>query len=123
MPAGLTGLTRDATDAIYIEEGDIDHHFSVGSSAGALYSAYDMHLHTGGLHANSGVHALDFTTADGVPSGLVAAIGTHSYIDPIHQHIGTYSTPSQTEYAGEKTGGGARIFASQIRDLNDRPFG
>lgn len=107
MPSGLTGIARSATDAIYIEEGDIDHNFSVPATAGAHFTAYDMVIDSGDLHPNSEIHAFDISTSNGAPSGDVCAIGTHTYIAPICQDIGSYTSPSQTEYAGRKTGGGA----------------
>ena len=107
MPAGLTGVARDAVDAIFIDNGDIDHNFDVPDTAYSTFTAYDLVLDAADLAANSEIHGFDITTAGGTPSGKIAAISSGTYIDPIHQHIGTYSTPSQTEYAGRKTGGGS----------------
>jgi len=107
MPSGLTGPARAAGDALHITEGDIQHDFSVSATAGESFTAYDMIIDSGNLHANSEIHAFDISTSNGVPSGEIAAIGVHSYVSPVHQRIGTYTTPSQTEYAGEKTGGGS----------------
>jgi hypothetical protein len=42
----------------------------------------------------------------GTPSGHLVAVGTHTGIIPLHQHIGVFTTPSQTEYAGVKHTGG-----------------
>lgn len=106
MPSGLAGQARDNTEAIYIKNGDIEHNFDVPATAGAHFTSYDMVVDASLLHANSQVHAYDVQVAGGVPSGIVAAIGTHSYVAPIHQHIGTYVTPSQSTYAGRKTSGG-----------------
>jgi len=107
MPSGLTGPARANTDAIHITEGDIHHDFSVTNTAGELFTAYDAIADVSLQHANSHVHFFDVSTANGEPSGKVVGLGVHSYVAPIHQHIGTYTSPSQTEYAGRKTNGGS----------------
>jgi len=95
------------TCALDIQDGKICHNYTTGSDAGATYTAYDSIVDASNLNANSEFHALDVAVAGGTPSGAVVALGTHSNVSPIHQHIGSFSTPSQTEYAGRKTGGGA----------------
>lgn len=42
----------------------------------------------------------------GTPAGVVAALGVIGKIDPIRHEAATPTTPSQTEFAGRKTGGG-----------------
>jgi len=102
MPAGLTGQARNAVDAIYIQDGDIDHNYSVPNTALSHFTAYDFVIDSHLLAANSEIHTIDVSTSDGIPAGDVAGLAVHTYVDPIHQHIGTYTSPSQTEYAGEK---------------------
>jgi len=107
MPSDLSGLARYNTEALYISEGDIEHYFTVPNTAATSFTAYDMVIDASNLVASSEIHAFDVALANGAPSGTVAAIGTHTDIDPIHQHIGSFTSPSQTEYAGRKTGGGS----------------
>jgi len=117
MPSGLTGAARDAVDAIYIQDGDIDHNYSVPNTAYSQFTAYDFAIDSSLLAANSEIHTIDVATTGGSPSGDVVALATHTYVAPIHQHIGTYTTPSQTEYAGRKTTGGT-VWADGI-DTNE----
>jgi len=59
--------------------------------------------------ASSGIHGFSVSTSNGAPSGGIAALAAGTYVDPIHQHIGTYSTPDQTTpdaYAGHTSDGG-----------------
>jgi len=106
MPSGLIGPARANTDAIHITEGDIHHDFSVPNTAGALFTAYDAIADVSLQHANSHIHFFDVSTANGEPSGKIVGLGVHAYVAPIHQHIGTYASPSQTEYAGRKINSG-----------------
>ena len=112
MPAGrtLTGAARSACDAISIDDGDVDHFYSVPNTAAAHFTAYDFVVDSGLLHANSEIHTIDIAITDGTPAGDVVGLGTHSYISPIHQHIGTYTTPDQTTpdaFAGHTSDGGS----------------
>jgi len=93
--------------ALHTLEGKIRQDFTIGSDAYAHYTSHDVILDAANLNANSAVHAIDIATSGGIPAGEVVGLGCHSYVAPIHQHIGTYTSPSQTEYAGRKTGGGS----------------
>ena len=55
--------------------------------------------------ATSIFHALEVSTT-GTPAGELTAIGIIGNVSPIHQHVTTLATPSQTEFAGLKSGGG-----------------
>ena len=105
MPSGLTGQVRDNVSALSIVDGDIDHSFIVPATGGSEFTAYDFVLNVGDLVSTSEVHAID-VVAVGSPAGNVAGLAVHLNVDPIHQHIDSYSSPSQTEYAGRKTTGG-----------------
>jgi len=87
MPAG--GV------ALHIEEGKIKQEFTSGSDAGAEYTAIDMFMDASNQAANSETHAIDVAVVGGDPAGLVVGLGTHTYVAPVHQHIGVFSTPDQ----------------------------
>jgi len=111
MPDGrtLTGAARSACDALAIQDGDVNHSFAVPDTAASTFSAYDLILDSGLLSSNSGIHGFSVSTSNGAPSGSVAALAADTYVDPIHQHIGIYSTPDQTTpdaYAGHTSDGG-----------------
>lgn len=74
--------------------------FVAPSDAASLFAAVDIEMNVAALAADSELHAID-VAATGTTSGGMAAIGVHDAVDVIHQNIGTLSTPSQTEYAGE----------------------
>jgi len=112
MPDGkaLTGTARAACNALSIQDGDIDHYLSVPNTAASLFTAYDFVIDAELLHANSCIHTISVSLANGAPSGTVAALSTDTHIDPIHQHIGTYSTPDQATpdaYSGYTDDGGS----------------
>lgn len=124
VPSGLTGAARDATDALQIIEGDIDQSVTIPATEAETFTLYDMVVDISSLHANSEVHGINMTAAGGTPSGEIVAIGTHSHVAPIHQHIGAFSTPSQTEYAGRKVGAtwtdgidGVEIFVANSNEI------
>ena len=93
--------------AIDIEEGEIHQDFTTGSDAGAEYTSYDMVIHAETLNAASTTHAIDIALSAGDPAGDVYALGTHSFIGPVKQSIGVYTTQDNLELQGRKTGGGA----------------
>jgi|GEM_PF-2077576 len=112
MPDGrtLTGAARSACDALSIQDGDIDHFFAVPATAATIFTAYDISVDAGLLHTNSEIHAIDVSVAGGDPDGDVAAVSTGTYVAPIHQHIGAYSTPDQATpdaFAGHTSDGGS----------------
>ena len=81
--------------ALHIEEGKIKQEFTSGSDAGAEYTAIDMFMDASNQAATSETHAIDVAVVGGDPAGLVVGIGTHTYVAPVHQHIGVFSTPDQ----------------------------
>ena len=91
------------TDAIRIREGKIRHLFTSGSDALAQYTVHDIVVDTSSQDSTSGTHAMDVALADGL-TGRVAAVGTHTGIDVIHQHVGTF-TAMGANYAGRLTSG------------------
>ena len=99
--------TASNAHAIDIDEGQLHHSYTAGSAAGAEYTVHDIILNIHSLNAASEVHAIDVAVAEGTPVGEVVALGTHANVAPIKQSIGSYTTPSQTEFAGRETGGGA----------------
>jgi len=113
MPSDLVGAARNATSAIYIEDGDIDHNYAVSGTVSSEFTAYDMVIDAELLDSTSVVHSFDVSLTDGSPDGKVVALGTHNDISPIEQIIGYYNTPSQTEYAGLK-GTGGTVWADGI---------
>lgn len=104
---GIRVVMPEGLHAIHVAEGVIRQDFSTGTDAGAEYVAHDVVVDGTNLNAASTIHVFDVSVSGGTPSGDICAIGTHSDVAPICQLIGAFSTPSQTEYAGEKTGGGA----------------
>ncbi len=93
--------------ALDIEEGEIHQDFTTGSDAGAEYTAIDVVIHAETLNAASTIHAIDIALSAGDPAGDVYALGTHSFIGPVKQSIGVYTTQDNLELQGRKTGGGA----------------
>lgn len=81
--------------ALHIEEGKIKQEFTSGSDAGAEYTAIDMFMDASNQAANSETHAIDVAVVGGDPAGVVVGIGTHTYVAPVHQHIGVFSIPDQ----------------------------
>ena len=93
-------------NAIDVEEGTFHLNTVLPNVAGSLFTGFDAIADVTAQNAASEYHAIDVGVAGGIPAGGVTALGTGNYVKPIHQHIGTPGTPSQTEYAGEKTTGG-----------------
>ena len=91
--------------AIHISQGKFVAENTVAATAGAEFTIFDVQVHTAAMNANSSIHAIDVATPE-TPAGTVVAMGTHSNVEVIQQSIGTFSTPNQTEYAGEKHTGG-----------------
>lgn len=108
--------------AIHISQGKLVADNTVAATAGAEFTIFDIRVHTAAMNANSTIHAIDVATPE-TPAGTVVAVGTHSNIEVIQQSIGTFSTPSQTEYAGEKHTGGTvwadGVDASEIFVVDD----
>jgi len=96
----------EGQNAIHIDDGKIRHDLTTGTDAGAEYTGYDIIIDGTNLNAASTMHMFDVAVSNGAPSGDVYAIGTHANVNPLIQVIGSYSTPSQTEFAGRKISGG-----------------
>ncbi len=108
--------------AIHISQGKFVAENTVAATAGAEFTIFDIQVHTATMHANSSIHAIDVATPE-TPAGTVVAVGTHSNVEVIQQSIGTFTTPNQTEYAGEKHTGGTvwadGVDASEIFVVDD----
>jgi len=77
-------------DAIRIIEGKVRHSYTSGTDALAKYTVHDIVIDAISQDSTSETHAFDVALANGL-SGEAVALGTHTGIDPIHQHIGTYT--------------------------------
>jgi hypothetical protein len=80
--------------------------YTAPSTAASIFSALDIQLDVTSLVATSEIHGVN-VAAVGSTSGIITGLGTHTGVMPIHQHIGAFTTPSQTEYAGEIPSGGS----------------
>jgi hypothetical protein len=92
------------------------------ATAGQSLSEMMFDVDSSAQVSTSEFHAILVETT-GTPAGEVAAVGTVGKVDPIHQHVATFATPSQTEFAGEKHTGGTvwvdGIDASEIFVADD----
>lgn len=86
-----------------VDEFNID--YVAPATTFAEFDVMDVQMDVSALAASSGVHALN-VAATNTTSGEVSALGVHAGVSPVHQHVGTFATPSQTEYAGEIPSGG-----------------
>lgn len=93
-------------DAMHIHEGQIVINNAPDATATSEFHALDVRVDTTALVPSSVWSAMSIT-AVGASSGQVDAILARNQINPIRQEIGTFATPSQTEFAGRKTGGGS----------------
>lgn len=93
------------SDALHIAEGQLHIDTVLPSTAASEFTNIDIVIDSSSMVSTSEYHAIDVATT-GTPSGNVVAIGTHAGIEVIHQHIATFTTPSQTEFAGVKHTGG-----------------
>ncbi len=101
----------DGTNAIAIGGGsetlnELHINFVAPATASSVFAAVDVELDVSALVATSDVHALN-VAAVGSTSGTIVALGTEPGVEVIHQHTGSFTTPSQTEYAGEIPSGGS----------------
>lgn len=92
-------------DAFHIREGQLHIDTVLPSTAASEFTTIDIVIDSSAMVSTSEYHAMDVATT-GIPSGEVVAIGTHTEVEVIHQHIATFATPSQTEFAGVKHTGG-----------------
>lgn len=93
-------------DAIHIHEGQIVSNNTPDATATSEFHALDIRVDTTLLATTSAWSAMAIT-AVGSSSGEVDAILVRNQVGPIRQEVGSFVTPSQTEYAGRKTGGGS----------------
>lgn len=94
------------SSALFIKNGDIRHDYATLTDAGADWLAYQVVADGTNLDASSSAYMFDVSVTGGIPAGNVCALRTRSNVCPIRQAIGSFTSASQTEYAGRKTGGG-----------------
>jgi len=97
-------MPNNGYDAIRIKEGKVRHLQTITSTAFQATTAHDITIDASAQVSTSESHALDVALASTLGGGHVAAVGTHDGIDPIHQHIGTFTSFGAT-YAGRLTSG------------------
>jgi hypothetical protein len=98
----------DATwNAIDIESGKIKHDLEIPNTAIATFSAYEISVDASSQAATSETHILEVSPTVTGFSGDIWAIGTEEEIGVIHQHVGAFSSVSQTEYAARKPASGS----------------
>ncbi len=86
---------------------NFDINFTAPATPGSEFDIVQVNIDISSLDDDSTVHVFDISTT-GTSNGVVEGIVTHGgNISPIHQHIGTFVTPSQTEFAGEIPSGGS----------------
>ena len=102
---GIRVNVPEDSDAIHISEGQLHMDTLLPNTVAAEFTGIDIVIDSSLLAATSDYHAMDVATT-GTPSGHLVAVGTHTGVAPLHQHIGVFTTPSQTEYAGVKHTGG-----------------
>ncbi len=85
---------------------ELNVNYTAPSDAFSLFDAISIVLDVDSLVPTSEVHAINIGAA-GTTSGTVFAIGTEPNVGVIHQHVGVFATPSQTEFAGRFPSGGA----------------
>lgn len=88
-------------DAFHIREGQLHIDTVLPSTVASEFTTIDIVIDSSALASTSEYHAIDVATT-GTPSGETVALGTHTGIEVVHQHIATFDTPSQTEFAGIK---------------------
>ncbi len=105
----LSAVGDDTNIDLHIEakgEGTIRIEDVVPSTATQVFVGVEMDSDTSAQVSTSEFRYMQFETA-GSPSGSVFGITTLGKIGPIQQLVDTPATPSQTEFAGRKTGGGS----------------
>ncbi len=93
-------------DAMHIHEGQLVIDNKPTSVETSEFSAMDIRVDTVNLNSTSVWSAMG-VTAVGSSTGTIAAVLARNQVDPIRQEVGTFTSPSQTEFAGRKTGGGS----------------
>ena len=93
-------------DAIHIVEGRMHFDTTLPSTAASKFTGLSYNVDSSSLVATSSLNVLEVSTT-GTPSGELHALHINPGVIAIHQDIATFSTPSQTEFAGVKHTGGA----------------
>ena len=88
-------------DAFHIIEGQLHIDTVLPATAASEFTTINIVIDSSAIDSTSEHHAVDVATT-GTPAGEVVALGTHTGVEVIHQHIATFATPSQTEFAGIK---------------------
>lgn len=98
------GVAADDEHEIF-SDGTTLFDYTAGSDSAVNYTVHQVDLHVADLDADSLLHVLHVTAA-GTTSGEVAVIGTYPRVQVIHQHLGTFVTLNQTNYAARWPSGG-----------------
>jgi len=93
-------------DAIHVNEGQVVINNAPDNTIASEFHALDIRVDTKDLASTSAWAAMSVTAVGG-SSGEVDAIIVRNDISPIRHEKGTFTTPSQSEFAGRETGGGA----------------
>ncbi len=93
-------------DAMHIHEGQLVIDNKPTNVITTEFSAMDIRVDTVNLDSSSVWSAMG-VTAVGNSTGTIAAVLARNQVEPIRQEVGTFTIPSQTEFAGRKTGGGS----------------
>jgi len=92
-------------DAIHIHEGQVVVNNLPDNTVANEFHAHDVRVDLINLVSSSAWSAMA-VTAVGSTTGNVDALLVRNLIGVVRQEVGTFVTPSQTDFAGRKTGGG-----------------
>lgn len=92
-------------DAIHIHEGQVVINNVPDNTITTEFHAFDVRVDLTSMASTSAWSAMAIS-AVGATSGDVDALLVRNLVGPVRQEVGTFSSPSQTEFAGRKTGGG-----------------
>lgn len=93
-------------DAIHIHEGQVVMNNAPDNTIADEFHAMDIRVDLTNLASTSAWSGMALT-AVGSTTGNVDALLVRNLIGVVRQEVGTFVTPSQTEFAGRKTGGGS----------------
>jgi hypothetical protein len=93
-------------DAMHIHEGQLVINNTPSSASTTEFHANDVRVDLEALDSTSAWSALA-VTAVGATSGSVDALLARNLVGVVRQETAAFTSPSQTEFAGRKTGGGA----------------
>ena len=93
-------------DAVHIVEGKIHFDTTLPSTIASTFTGLSYNINSSSLAATSSLHVLEVSTT-GTPSGELHALHVNPGVIAVFQDVATFSTPSQTEFAGVKHTGGA----------------